>query len=109
MSGSNGGQNSSASERTLHSTNKPRALIHRKILDVTEANPDASPTAIASEVDGASPTFVEQILDEFGDHTNNSHEHWLADGGKNETDSNVDKERDRTDTDSDDEMIPGPS
>ena len=46
---------------------KPRALIHRKILDVAGENPDASLEAIADEVSGASLTFVERVLEEYGD------------------------------------------
>ena len=46
---------------------QPRAMIHRRILDVAESNPDASLAAIAEEVTGASPDLVERVLDEYGD------------------------------------------
>ena len=46
---------------------QPRAMIHKKILDVAGDNPDASLERIADEVSGASVTFVEQVLDEYGD------------------------------------------
>jgi len=42
-------------------------MIHKKILDVAGDNPDASLERIADEVSGASVTFVEQVLDEYGD------------------------------------------
>ncbi|WP_135364116.1 MarR family transcriptional regulator [Halosimplex halophilum] len=46
---------------------QPRAMIHRRILDVAESDPDASMAAIAEEVSGASPGLVERVLDEYGD------------------------------------------
>ncbi len=42
-------------------------MIHRRILDVAESDPDASMAAIAEEVSGASPSLVERVLDEYGD------------------------------------------
>lgn len=70
MAQSNTGQDGMGSERSGRPTDEPRALIHRKVLDAAAANPSASPEALATEVDGASTTFVEQILDEFGDPAN---------------------------------------
>ncbi|MFB6139615.1 MAG: winged helix-turn-helix transcriptional regulator [Halosimplex sp.] len=46
---------------------QPRAMIHRRILDVAASDPDASLTAIADDVSGASPDLVERVLDEYGD------------------------------------------
>jgi len=46
---------------------QPRAMIHRRILDVAAANPDASLARLADEVSGASATLVERVLDEYGD------------------------------------------
>jgi hypothetical protein len=46
---------------------KPRAMVHRRILDVAESDPDASLAAIADEVSAASPDLVERVLDEYGD------------------------------------------
>ena len=46
---------------------QPRAMIHRRILDVATSKPDASVPAIADEVSGASPSLVERVLDEYGD------------------------------------------
>lgn len=46
---------------------QPRAMIHRRILDVAASDPDASMEAIADEVSGASPALVERVLDEYGD------------------------------------------
>jgi len=45
----------------------PQALLHRKVLDVAAANPNASPERIASEVGEASPSFVERVFEEYGD------------------------------------------
>jgi len=46
---------------------QPRALIHKKILDIAASNPTASTTAIADDVSGASEKLVAQVLDEYGD------------------------------------------
>ncbi|QLH77848.1 winged helix-turn-helix domain-containing protein [Halosimplex rubrum] len=53
--------------RADRGADQPRAMIHRRILDVAESNPDASMTAIAEEVSGASPDLVDRVLDEYGD------------------------------------------
>lgn len=45
----------------------PRAVIHKRILDSAESDPDASLDALADEVAGASPDLVERVLDEYGD------------------------------------------
>jgi len=45
----------------------PRAMIHRKILDAAESQPDASIQKIADDVAGATPELVEKVLDEYGD------------------------------------------
>lgn len=46
---------------------RPRAMVHRRILDVAASRPDATLSAIAGEVSGASPSLVERVLDEYGD------------------------------------------
>lgn len=46
---------------------RARAVIHRRILDVAESNPEASLSAVAEAVSGASPDLVERVLDEYGD------------------------------------------
>ena len=46
---------------------RPRAIVHRRVLDVAEANPDASPSAIADRVSGATADLVADVLDEYGD------------------------------------------
>ncbi|ELZ22722.1 hypothetical protein C475_16511 [Halosimplex carlsbadense 2-9-1] len=53
--------------RADRGADQPRAVIHRRILDVAESNPEASLAAIAEEVTGASPNLVERVLDEYGD------------------------------------------
>lgn len=45
----------------------PKAVIHKQILEVAEANPDASIEGIADEISGASPDLVERVLDTYGD------------------------------------------
>ena len=45
----------------------PRALIHKKILDVAESRPDASLKEIADDVSGATISIVEHVLEEYGD------------------------------------------
>ena len=45
----------------------PRAVIHKKILDVAESNPSASMEEIASEIGGASTDLVERVLKQYGD------------------------------------------
>jgi hypothetical protein len=42
-------------------------MVHRRILDVAASRPDATLSAIAGEVSGASPSLVERVLDEYGD------------------------------------------
>lgn len=45
----------------------PRAVIHKRILDVARDEPDASIEQIASEVSGATPDLVDRVLDDYGD------------------------------------------
>lgn len=45
----------------------PRAVIHKRILDAAESDPDASMDELAAEVPGASTTLVEKVLEEYGD------------------------------------------
>ena len=46
---------------------KPRAMIHKKILDVASERPDASLDDIAAQVSSANTDLVERVLDEYGD------------------------------------------
>jgi hypothetical protein len=46
---------------------RPRAVVHRRILDVAESRPDASASAIADRVSGATADLVEDVLAEYGD------------------------------------------
>ncbi|PGF17136.1 hypothetical protein CP556_14085 [Natrinema sp. CBA1119] len=50
-----------------HKTAFPRAVVHKRILSVAEARPDASMEAIADDVTGATTSLVEQVLEEYGD------------------------------------------
>lgn len=45
----------------------PRAVIHKRILDIARDEPDASIEQIASEVSGATPDLVDRVLDDYGD------------------------------------------
>lgn len=45
----------------------PRAVIHKKILDAAESQPDATIEEIAATTSGASPDLVEHVLEEYGD------------------------------------------
>lgn len=45
----------------------PRAIIHKKILDVAGSRPDASMQDVAREVTGATTDLVERVLEEYGD------------------------------------------
>ncbi|MDG5778990.1 hypothetical protein VB773_01185 [Haloarculaceae archaeon H-GB2-1] len=45
----------------------PRAMIHRRILDVAASQPDASLAGIADEVSGATEELVDRVLSEYGD------------------------------------------
>ena len=46
-----------------------RAVAYRNVLDVARERPDASPEAVADEVDDVSTPFVERVFEEFGDPT----------------------------------------
>ncbi|MFB6296400.1 MAG: winged helix-turn-helix transcriptional regulator [Halobacteriales archaeon] len=46
---------------------KPQAVIHKRILDVAESDPDASLEGIADDVSGATVDLVERVLREYGD------------------------------------------
>jgi transcriptional regulator with XRE-family HTH domain/transposase-like protein len=45
----------------------PRAIVHKRILDVAASQPDASLAEIAGEISAATPDLVERVLDEYGD------------------------------------------
>ncbi len=49
---------------------KPRAMIHKKILDAASEQPDASLDDIAAQVTSANTDLVERVLDEYGDPAN---------------------------------------
>lgn len=62
----------------------PRAIIHKKILDVAEDDPRASVDAIANQVGGATRELVTKVIDEYGDPSANSEE-LSGDGGYGDT------------------------
>jgi len=47
--------------------NQPRAMIHRRILDVAGSRPEATLEEVAESVGGATPDLVERVLEEYGD------------------------------------------
>lgn len=51
----------------METANPPRAILHKRILDVAESNPDVSMAEIADQVSGASVDMVETVLEEYGD------------------------------------------
>lgn len=54
-------------EETNRASTVPRAVIHKRILDVAKSHPTMSIGEIATVVTGASETLVERVLDEYGD------------------------------------------
>ncbi|ADD03687.1 HTH domain protein [Natrialba magadii ATCC 43099] len=60
---------SSPTATRTHSTHNrmPRAILHKKVLDVAVSRPDASLEELADEVSGATVSIVEQVLEEYGD------------------------------------------
>lgn len=53
--------------KTGDGTGGPRAVIHKRILDVASDDPDASLADIAAEVSGANTDLVDRVLSEYGD------------------------------------------
>lgn len=53
---------------------QPRAVIHKRILDVARAHPNASIQKITEEVSGATFDLVERVLTEYGDPTDDYQE-----------------------------------
>ena len=53
--------------KTWDGSGGPRAVIHKRILDVAGDNPDASLADIADEVSGANADLVDQVLSKYGD------------------------------------------
>jgi len=56
------------------STEHPRAVIHKQILDAARERPDATIQELAAEISGASDDLVERVLDSYGDPKNDSEE-----------------------------------
>lgn len=69
-----------AGERDRDEDRVPRAMIHRRILDVAGDAPDASMEAIADEVSGASIDLVERVIEEYGDPADRETASGSADG-----------------------------
>lgn len=53
--------------RTEDRSSTPRAVIHKRILDVAESDPSASMEEISREIGGASTELVERVLEQYGD------------------------------------------
>ena len=58
----------------MSKASRPRAVIHRRILDVAQARPDAPIETISEEVNGATFDLVERVLEEYGDPTDEHQE-----------------------------------
>jgi len=85
--------------RADRSGDQPRAMIHRRILDVAASEPDASLAAIADEVSGASADLVERVLDEYGDPGSEADtDEQDESGGEDDTDDQNDQSMDTTNT-----------
>jgi len=54
-------------EAATGSSATPRAIIHKKILDLAEERPNTTITELAEIVNGASAELVEHVLEEYGD------------------------------------------
>lgn len=50
--------------KVSNSSGEPRAIVHKRILEVAADEPEAS---LADEVSGATPDLVERVLSEYGD------------------------------------------
>ncbi|PSP82346.1 hypothetical protein BRC83_09465 [Halobacteriales archaeon QS_1_68_17] len=48
-------------------SDRPAALVHKRILDLAGEHPDASIDALADEIPAATPDLVERVLDDYGD------------------------------------------
>lgn len=75
-----GESNTQLGESIASDDSRPRAMIHKKVLDVARSNPDASLGEIADDVSGASDKFVERVLEQYGDPANTGAEVKRADG-----------------------------
>lgn len=53
--------------KTWDSSGGPRAVVHKRILDVAGDNPDASLADIAAEISGANADLVDRVLSKYGD------------------------------------------
>lgn len=53
--------------KTSQESKLPRAIIHKRILEVAKARPDATIEEIARDVSGATVGLVDRVLDEYGD------------------------------------------
>lgn len=51
----------------MSQANSPRAVIHKRILDVAEQNPNASIETIANQISGANLGLVEKVITDYGD------------------------------------------
>ncbi|QPV64365.1 hypothetical protein I7X12_07055 [Halosimplex litoreum] len=93
-------------------------VAYRDVLDVARERPDASPEAVADEVDDVSAPFVERVFEEFGDpaggdrRSEGSDERtaeWSAGGASADTGRDPTAEGDESDrgTDVSDDHSPG--
>jgi len=87
--------------RTGDRSSTPRAVIHKRILDIAGSKPDASMAEIADEIGGASTGLVERVLEEYGDPAGDEQESGETDERSDESGiggaegSDMDEERDQ--------------
>jgi transcriptional regulator with XRE-family HTH domain len=83
--------------RAEDGSDEPQAVIHKRILDVAEANPDASLEAIAEEVSGSSIELVGRVLERYGDPSADQADGSAGDEEETESESTTDEEVGGTD------------
>jgi len=73
---------------------EPRAVVHKRILDIAEQQPDASLTELAAEVSAATPDLVEKVLAEYGDPSDTDAESTMSENGQRapEMDGSIEEE-----------------
>jgi transcriptional regulator with XRE-family HTH domain len=66
-------------------------VIHKRILDAAESDPDASMAEIADGIGGASTELVERVLEQYGDPAGDQTEHRTDAGRQSHQETNMDR------------------
>ncbi len=78
----------------------PRAIVHKRILEVAKSRPDVSLAEVAGEVSGATPDLVERVLEKYGDPGDTEHtEDTMSQNGQHATADGTDDTSGEQDTD----------